>query len=188
MLIELIAAAALGPAEAAVADGPNPHAPAQLAHMAPLIGHWDMRDWSRNADGEWVEGPGADWTFWWALDGYAVQDLWVAPGRDVAVDDPAKRQVGTNVRRVDPETGAWEMAWLTRAAGPTLRFTAESDGDTIVMRSVEPHFTGAPTRVTFYDMTGDSFDWTLERAADGETFVEILRLKGTRADAAPVDE
>jgi len=182
MFATTIAAAALTLANPAAADGPNDNAHANLRHMAPLIGQWDITDYNLSPEGEWVEGSGADWSFWWALDGYAVQDLWIAPGYDVALDDETRRSVGTNIRRVDPATGEWEMAWLTKASGPTLRFTAKSTEDEVVMESVEPHFTGAPTRITFYNMTGDSFDWTLERAADGETYTAIYKIEGTRIE------
>ena len=174
--IILSATMTLTPAEGDY-GAPHPDAPEQLAHMAPLIGAWDITDYNRNAEGDWVEGNGADWTFYYALDGWAIQDLWVAPGYDT---ETAQRQIGSNIRRVDPRTGDWEMAWITNGSGPTLRFTATSTEDEVVMQSVAPHFTGAPSRITFFNMEDDSFDWKLERAADGETYIEIYRIRGAR--------
>ena len=164
------------------ADGPHPAAPEALSHMAPLIGEWRMQVWNLSGDGQWRESAPAQWSFDWALEGYAVQDLWIAPAYDVTLEDPARRTIGTNLRRVDPVSGSWEMAWLTNGPGQTLRFTAQSTPDQIVMESVAPHFTGAPTRITFSDMTQDSFAWRLERAADGETYLEVMRMEGARVE------
>lgn len=161
-------------------SGPNENAPPELSHMANMIGEWAIADSVRQQDGSWADGTGADWDFYYTLDGYAIEDIWVKPARATAVDDESSRTVGVNIRKYDPEAQQWVMAWLTKAPGGVETFTATSDDEQVVMLADAPNAQGQLRRITFYNMTGDSFDWRLEWSTDGEQWTEVYRIRGTR--------
>ncbi len=161
----------------------NDDAPAELAHMENMIGRWAIEDWALGQDGEWAPGVGADWDFYYTLDGYAIEDIWVQPPRSVAVDDETKRTVGVNLRKYDPVAKKWVMAWLTKGAGDVQTFSATSDDQQLVMLEDKQNAQGSIRRITFYNMVGPTFDWRMEISRDeGETWNEVYRIKGTRKD------
>lgn len=160
--------------------GPNENAPPELSHMQNMIGDWAIADQVRQQDGSWADGPGADWDFYYTLDGYAIEDIWVKPARATPVDDEAQRVVGVNIRKYDPEAEQWVMAWLTKAPGGVQTFSATSDEEKVVMRNDVTPPQGQMRRITFYNMTGENFDWRLELSSDGEAWTEVYRIHGTR--------
>jgi len=159
----------------------NENAPAELSHLKNMIGEWAIEDSILQADGSWAPGPGADWDFYYTLDGYAFEDIWVQPPRAVSVEDETKRTVGVNIRKYDPVAEKWVMAWLTKGPGVVQTFSATSNEDELVMVEDEVNAQGYIRRITFYNMTGDTFDWRMEASTDeGETWAEAYRIKGTK--------
>jgi len=160
--------------------GANPNAPEQLSHMRNMIGRWAIKDQSLGQDGSWTDGPGADWDFYYTLDGYAIEDIWVQPPRAVDVDDEKTRTVGVNIRKYDPDADKWVMAWITKAPGGVQTFSATSTDEELVMVEDVPSAQGSIRRITFYNMTGATFDWRMEVSSDdGANWREIYRIKGT---------
>ncbi len=72
-------------------------APVQTMHYGRLVGHWEIKDQSLGKDGKWVDGPGANWNFYWILGGSAIQDDWISPGYKTPAPEKG-RQFGTNIR------------------------------------------------------------------------------------------
>jgi hypothetical protein len=161
----------------------NPAAPPETEQFGRLAGIWDVEMAIRRDDGSWPEADGllhAEWRFRYILDGWAVQDEWIAPAPHVPVE-AGPRQLGTNIRIYDPEAGHWEIAWIsnTQQTLSTLEAVVE-EGD-IVMTGT--HASGLPQRVTFYDVTDDSFEWTLEIQGMGEdpdAWLEVARIHADR--------
>lgn len=164
----------------ALASSPHPDAPEALSHFAPLIGRWAVKDWTRDANGDWVEGPGADWEFAYAMDGWAVEDTWVQPPRDAALKPGAQRFYGVNVRAWDPASGDWKMTWIHTRAGDPQTWRATSTPDEIVMTLTPPGADAPQRRITFFDMTGDTFDWRMELAGEDGGWREAYRIHGDR--------
>jgi len=162
------------------ADAPHAEAPAPLSHFAPMIGRWVITDWSPNETGAWIEGSGADWDFAYVMDGWAVQDVWVKPGRATAVDDPSQRTIGTNVRLWDDANDRWKMSWIRTSAGEPQTWYAQSTAEEIVMTLTLPGQDAPRRRITFYDMTGETFDWRMEAAGEDGAWSEIYRIHGER--------
>ncbi len=168
-----------------LSDGPAADAPPQLLHFAPLIGDWSIQGERRDADGAWARSPNeiARWSFRYALDGYAIADMWTAPAHDVDLRPDQTRQVGINLRIYWPDRDEWEMTWVSPGWGMIPRYTATSDGNVVVMQSTEENQNGALQRITFHEMTGDSFSWRSENSTDsGESWTENMRLYGTRLE------
>lgn len=159
----------------------NSDAPAELTHWDNMIGKWRTKEEGLKPDGSgWEASKGADWIFYRTMDGWAIQDEYFSPPLDTVLDDPAKRQIGTNIRIFNPEKKQWLMAWATKAGKTVDLYTATSSPEKIVMLG-RPGNAGKFRRITFFDMQKDSFEWTLEFSDDGESnWLEVYKIHGTR--------
>ncbi len=159
------------------ATSPNPKAPPETAQFGRLVGSWDIADETLGTDGEWTQGQGAEWHWYYALDGWAIQDDWIAPALSVEVPDSAQRQFGTNLRIYNPKEARWELAW-TNNLGPTIaEFTAHAVDSSLVMESKG---SGPVSRITFFAMTDSTFEWKMERQLSDTNWTEVYRIHGRR--------
>ena len=95
------------------ADGPRPTAPARWtftgASSAPGIS--TSRNSPTTASGAGARG---EWHFGWALEGRAIQDVWIVPPRGELRHGDAAANVnsyGTTLRVYDPRIDAWQIQW-----------------------------------------------------------------------------
>lgn len=175
------------PAAAFDPGRPNPQAPAEIALFGRLAGTWDVEMKIRQDDGSWPEaGFPAEWRFRYILDGWAIQDDWFAPPPHLPVEEEP-RQLGTGLRIYDDAAGHWDVAWISNTQRQVSTFEARPEGeDGIVMTGL--YASGKPSRTTFFDVTGDSFDWKLEiqgLGEDPEAWVEVARIHAERRGAEP---
>ena len=156
-------------------------APPELHHWESLIGEWSTTEEGLKPDGSaWQASKGADWNFYWGFDGWGIRDDYTSPPAAEPVDDESKRQRGTNLRIFNPETGKWVMTWLTIASTEPASFTATSTDEQIVMLSDIPNPQGFYSRITFFDMQPDSFEWKLEWSSDKAAWREVYRIHGRK--------
>ncbi len=152
-------------------------APAQTSQFAGLVGNWKIDDSYLDKDGKWQPAGGAQWKFYWILGGTAIQDDWISP----ALDKPAPkagRQFGTNIRIYNPAQNRWEMAWASNSGRKIDTFNAVAEGKSVVMSGF---FNGADSRITFFNIKPQSFDWKLEQQdKKSGKFNETYRIKGKR--------
>lgn len=161
----------------AIADG----APPELMHWGKLIGRWSTAGESLKPDGsEWVPSKGADWNFFWAFDGWGIQDDYTSPPLSVALDDESTRLRGINLRIYSPTEKKWIMTWLASASTQPQAFTAISSDKDIVMLDDKLNPQGYHRRITFFAMTEATFEWKLEWSRDQETWFEVSRIHGVR--------
>ncbi len=157
----------------------HPKAPPETEHWGRLAGEWDCSV-SVPINGRWVQGGQSKWVWKYILDGFAVQDLWYTKWINVQPNlaHIHRDAMGTNIRMYKPDEGKWEAVWFANGSNTTSHFEAVSDGETVVMTDV----TRSPwVRITFYDMTDESFDWKSETSKDeGETWQETFRIHGKR--------
>ena len=160
----------------------NQHAPIEVTHWKTMIGNWLTTEESLKPDGSgWIESVGAEWNFYTTLDGWAIQDDYFSPPRTVDIEQESKRQVGTNLRVFDKDKNQWLMAWMTKAGKTVNLFSATSDSNKIVMMSKQKTPQGKYSRITFFDMQKDSFEWKLEWSNDGKSnWLEVYRIHGKR--------
>lgn len=146
----------------------TPHekaAPEVAAQYGRLLGTWKCKSAQRQPDGTFKEGADeATWTWFYTLDGRAIQDLWQGP--------PSKGGgVGTNIRVWDPAAKVWNIAWAATSQPDISRFTARAaDNGDIVMTGEQPArkpFPAHQARVTFHDIEAASFLWRYEAGAPG---------------------
>ncbi len=165
-----------------IADG----APAELQHWGKLVGQWSTTEESFKQDGSgWEAATGADWDFFWAYNGWGIQDNYTSPPLSEPLDDESKRQRGINLRIYNPAEEKWILTWLTTASTQAMRITATSNDDEIVMLVDGLNPQGFHSRVTFFDMTETHFEWKMEWSRDEETWFEVHRIHGTKKSPLP---
>ncbi len=156
----------------------NPTASKEAHHYAPLLGEWEIVDSSLNKDGMWVTGSGADWNWYTILDGHAIQDDWIQPSMSQKIGS-GKRQFGTNIRIYNPNTKQWEQIWASSQGKKIDQFSATSTNKQIIMRGF---YAGNESRVTFYNLKENTFDWKMEFQSKKDTTIwkEVYRIHGKR--------
>lgn len=156
-------------------------APPELAHWGKMVGRWSTVEESLKPDGSgWVPSNGADWDFFWAFDGWGIQDNYTSPPIKEPVENEQTRQRGTNLRIYNPAEKKWILTWLTTTSTQPQTFTAVSNDKEIVMLSDAVNPQGFHGRVTFFDITETTFEWKLEWSKDKEQWREVYRIHGTR--------
>jgi hypothetical protein len=98
-------------AEVFLSDRPDEEFSDKLALFGQFVGSWDVLVTNYTPDGSTITIP-AEWHFAWALGGRAVQDVWIAPSREVRERDGSDGEWGTTIRFYDPEIDAWRSTWL----------------------------------------------------------------------------
>ena len=119
-----------------------------------LIGYWVMDATVHKDDGS-VHKDRGEIHFAWALDGRAIQDVWILPGIFY----------GTTLRIYDPAIDAWHILWNDPLKQLYTRQTGRAQGRDIVQLGQADN--GVLLRWTFTDITPDSFRWLGERSLDG---------------------
>lgn len=156
-------------------------APAELQHWGKLVGRWAVEGESLKRDGSgWEPSGDADWDFFWAFNGWGIQDNYTSPPLSQPLEDESTRQHGINLRIYNPETKQWVLTWLTTKSPKPSSYTAKSTDSEVVMMSVEKDARGNHNRITFFDMTEDSFEWKLEWSQDKKSWLEVARIHGKR--------
>ena len=138
-------------------DGPAADRAAKMQLYGRLVGSWTFDATVYPDDGNRHQGSG-EIHFGWALEGRAIQDVWILPGVFY----------GTTLRVYDPGIDAWHILW----SDPMRQFYARQigralGGDIVQLGSNDA---GETLRWSFTNITPDSFRWTGERArGDGKT-------------------
>lgn len=157
----------------------NPNAPPETAQFAFLVGAWDCTIRTMNPDGRTFRESTATWTGYFILDGWAIQDDWVAQLAN------GTEFHGTNIRSFNPRTGTWDNRWLPSGSLQWTYFEAEQMGDTMVMTGGEGRDGRGEyvDRNTFHEIGQDAWKWRKDRSWDGgATWVEgISLIDATRA-------
>ena len=157
---------------------PHPHAPAELAGFAFLIGRF--RCTARMKAGREWQRFDAMWEGRWILDGYAIADeLRIVGAFGELV------MLGTALRAYDAGHKRWNMKWLSAAGvwtdlGPEelggVRMEAGSNSH-VVREQVARH---ALTRSTFRDFSETHFQWHAEMSDDGKVWEESMAAEAWR--------
>ena len=148
-----------------------------------LIGSWDLeveRYWGADVSAQRIT---AEAHFARALEGRAVQDVWIMPRRQdrTGAVDRQLNMYGTTVRAWDPDIRAWRITWINPAGGHREEQIGRKYGDDIVQVGARPD--GTPTRWRFVDITADSFHWIGESlASDGVTWLVEGEFRARRAE------
>lgn len=164
-----------------ITDKPVPDAPEAVQQQyGQLVGHWLCESESRQQDGTWQKSPNkATWSWYYVLDGYAVQDVWQPSGQSPGA------AMGTNLRSYDAENNIWNVVWTT-TSNPTLEQyrSAYRNGELHIYaeRPASASFPSHLMHITFHNISDDHFDWKYESSGltDGQNWTEFSRLSCDR--------
>jgi hypothetical protein len=151
------------------ADGPAADRAGKMDLYGWLVGSWDLdvTQFPENGVGRQRKG---EWHFGWALEGRAIQDVWIVPPRGELRRGDAAANVnsyGTTLRVYDPRIDAWQIQWTDPVTQSFLHMIGRKEGDDIVQLGTRPD--GVLIRWSFSEITPDSFLWRGEISADEGT-------------------
>ncbi len=152
-------------AGALIANGPAPDRATQMQLYGWLVGSWDLDVIEYRDDGSTRRRPG-EWHFGWALEGRAVQDVWIVPPRSLREGDAvaASNRYGTTLRTYDPGSDAWRIQWTDPVARSFLQMIGRAEGRDIVQLGARAD--GQLMRWSFREITPNAFLWRGELSAD----------------------
>ncbi len=150
--------------EALHADGPAPDRAEAMRLYGRFIGSWRGTLSYLETDGTRRE-TSAEVHFDWALQGRAVQDVWIAPARDLRRPDEPEVIYGTTLRIYDPAQGHWHIVWNDPVRQAYDHLIGRAVGDDIVQEFRLP--SGARCQWIFTDIADDSFRWLRRESSDG---------------------
>jgi hypothetical protein len=138
---------------ALTSKGPAPDRAREMQLYAWLIGSWTMDAVVYRDDGTRHQGTG-EIHFSWALEGRAIQDVWILPGVFY----------GTTLRVYDPHIDAWHILWSDPLRQFYARQIGRAHGDDIVQMGKND--AGETVRWCFTNISPSSFRWSGERSRD----------------------
>jgi len=154
--------------DALKAENRSPEIPESEDAYGWLVGSWQL-DCRRYA-GEPVHIRG-EAHFGWALEGRAIQDVWIMPSRAerTSLSDKKKNMFGTTLRVWDSSIQAWRIYWRNPVHNHWEDQIGRWSGKEVVQIGTRAN--GTPTRWSFTEITRDSFHWLGEAlSADGRTW------------------
>lgn len=163
--------------DALKAEGPAPDRAEKMKLYGWLIGSWRFDATFFDDNGATARGGEGEIHFDWALQGRAIQDVWILPARDQP--NPASVFYGTTLRIYDPALDAWHILWNDPVKMLLTRQLGRASGADIVQ--VGDDGKGTQLRWTFSEIARDSFLWTGERSADGKTWLPQVQFRARRA-------
>jgi len=144
---------------------PHPDAPQQIKDYAPMIGTTKCQSFSKNPDGTWAEPVDMLWTFKYIMNGMGVQD-------------ETLKSDGTHsgsIRQYSADSSRWYVHYYTNRRVSTVLSVWEGnleDGKIILYKDQPaPNGTEGYFRLTFSDITDDSYKWIGEWVDKSETVV-----------------
>lgn len=138
--------------DALIAPGPNADLGAEADTYGRFIGSWTGEYRDTSVDGALRTGP-MEVHFAWALQGRAVQDLWIARNADAQA---GRRTYGTTIRVYDPTISAWRITWINPPHNTSSELIGRRVGNDVVQTG---YFGDRPAKWTFTDVTPESFTW-----------------------------
>jgi hypothetical protein len=166
------------------AAGPSADRAGKMDLYGWLIGSWDLDVTSYLDNSRPRQVPG-EWHFGWALEGRAIQDVWIVPPRTKRTGDAAATgsSYGTTLRVYDPRIDAWQIQWTDPVTQTYFAMVGRKDGDSIVQLGKSPD--SNLIRWSFSEITSSSFLWRGETSADdGATWRTTVEFTARRSDTA----
>jgi len=147
------------------ASEPLPELAEKLRLFGQFVGSWDVQVIIYNPDTT-IQIVKAEWHFGWVLEGRAIQDVWIAPKRELrTAGENVPGDYGATIRFYDATIDAWRSTWIGPVKGKVIPFIARQVGDEIVLEGK----LDAKTEVKwiFSEVTKESFCWRSIESTDG---------------------
>ncbi|MEQ8768568.1 MAG: hypothetical protein RL885_31975 [Planctomycetota bacterium] len=140
---------------------PHPDAPPELAQFDFMIGEFEATDQFLQRDGTWLTSKGV-WNASYFLNGLGIQDRY-----------ENQQFVTSNIRIFDPDASVWKVTFFKMPGYASGVWEGKKEGDRMVMRQFNerPDGTQAESRLTFFDITEEGYEWQSENIVDGQSLV-----------------
>jgi hypothetical protein len=154
-----------------------------------LVGSWDLQVLHYRGQDVRDARITGEVHFGWALEGRAIQDVWIMPNRaDRAAGrlprDPLNNMYGTTLRVWDAALRAWRITWINAARDHRETQLGRRVGNEIVQTGARAD--GQATRWRFTEITPERFRWIGESLApDGATWQLEGQFIATRMAGRP---
>jgi uncharacterized protein len=152
-----------------------------------LTGSWDVDVIDYDDDGTRRTSRG-EWHFGWALEGRAIQDVFIVPARAQRTSAELSRdgnRYGTTIRFYDAIRKGWRIVWINPVSGAVNSLLARKEGEAIVQEGADDE--GRLIRWSFVEINRTRFRWVGERSADaGATWQKRAEFFGRRRSFAPL--
>lgn len=136
--------------------------PEEMKELAWLTGEWDVAmSWRMTPDGEWMASKGVA-TYSMVLEGSTLQ-------MEYSGSDMPMPFVGLMLQTYDRVAGHFQSVWVDNMSARMSYYTGNKEGEKMVLSGEEimPDGSTALARVTTFNHTETSFDWTMEMSGDG---------------------
>lgn len=156
----------------------NPNTPKETLQFGQLVGIWQCTSWDMLKDSTWHESK-AEWRFKYALDGYAIEDIWIEKKEDKTNNTIALGSDfhGKNIRIYNPKLNKWQCVWINnRNNSISPIWQAEYKDGQITMRN-----SSETSRIVFYDISDNSFQWKYESKV-GSKWIITSKIMATRIE------
>lgn len=145
-------------AEALLSRQANSALPLEDDWFAPLLGDWEFDYQDRG--GRRLQG---EWYFRRALDGMAIEDLFICPSRDTREENPQPDgEYGAAVRMYNRERRCYDVTYICSKG--TTRLEVRKEGGVIACTVLEE----PSNQWRFVEVTEDTFHWqNVTKQAEG---------------------
>jgi len=166
----------------------NAKAPAETKEFGRLVGLWHVETEMASGSGEFVPMAPGLWAWKYALDGFAVSDLWYQSAENLPsyMANLGRDYLLTANRVYAVAEHRWHVAWMANGAGSVMgadvgTFTAQLVDGELVMSSGPGSF--GLQRVIFSEFSDDSFRWRSDYSQDdGKTWTTVMRMRAKRLE------
>ncbi len=153
------------------ADGPAADRKEKMMLYGQFIGDWLGNMVFHDDKGTRREIP-TEVHFAWALEGRAIQDVWITP----ALKDRKKPEhtfmYGSTFRVYDPRKDNWHIIWIDPVQQSFLNMTGQKIGDDIVQEYRRED--GTVCQWMFTEITADYFHWINRESKDSGASWKII--------------
>lgn len=144
-------------------DGPAADRADKMMLYGRFIGAWDGTVTRYSANGERFDSS-AEVHFGWALQGRAIQDVWIVPSRIGRAPGEADKMYGTTLRVYDPQNDVWHITFIDPVRQTHDRMTGrQADADIIQEYSKAD---GTICQWCFFEIEVNSFHWVSRESVD----------------------
>ena len=144
-------------------DGPAPDRADKMMLYGRFVGEWDGTVTRYGANGERFDSS-AEVHFGWALEGRAIQDVWIVPSRVGRTPGEPDRMFGTTLRIYDPQHDCWDITFVDPVRQTHDRMTGRQAGPDIIQEYRKAD--GAICQWCFFEITANSFHWVSRESID----------------------
>ncbi|NOJ46545.1 hypothetical protein [Bradyrhizobium archetypum] len=149
--------------DALCSNGPAPDRADKMMLYGRFVGAWDGTVTVHRANGERFDSS-CEVHFGWALQGRAIQDVWIVPARTGRAAGEDDRMYGTTLRIYDPGQDNWQIIFVDPVRQSYNRMTGRQVGDDIVQEYRDA--AGTICQWCFTEIEANSLHWISRESTD----------------------